>query len=81
MRKVFGYFELKFWVFELEEVCDRIGGGSVAEWLKAHDSKSCERFSRFAGPNPAASAKDENKKRIIRTKVCIYTSVLPDRKL
>ncbi len=25
--------------------CDIIGSGSVAEWLKAHDSKSCRRAS------------------------------------
>ena len=32
-------------------------GGSVAEWLKAHDSKSCRRFKRLGGSNPLASAK------------------------
>lgn len=31
--------------------------GSVAEWLKAHDSKSCGRFPRLGGSNPLASAK------------------------
>ena len=30
--------------------------GEVAEWLKAHDSKSCMR-QRIAGSNPALSAK------------------------
>ena len=34
----------------------RIGGGSVAEWLKAHDSKSCGRVDRLGGSNPLASA-------------------------
>ncbi len=29
----------------------------MAEWLKAHDSKSCGRFSRLGGSNPLASAK------------------------
>ena len=27
------------------EDCDKIGDGSVAEWLKAHDSKSCGRVT------------------------------------
>ena len=30
--------------------------GSVAEWLKAHDSKSCGRVDRLGGSNPLASA-------------------------
>ena len=30
--------------------------GSVAEWLKAHDSKSCGRVNRLEGSNPFASA-------------------------
>ena len=34
----------------------RIRGGSVAEWLKAHDSKSCGRVNRLEGSNPFASA-------------------------
>ena len=29
----------------------------MAEWLKAHDSKSCGRFRRLGGSNPLASAK------------------------
>ena len=40
-------------------VCDIIGGGSVAEWLKAHDSKSCGRVDRLGGSNPLASAKTD----------------------
>ena len=36
--------------------CDIISGGSVAEWLKAHDSKSCGRVNRLEGSNPFASA-------------------------
>ena len=35
---------------------DIIMGGSVAEWLKAHDSKSCGRVNRLVGSNPIASA-------------------------
>ncbi len=35
---------------------DRISSGSVAEWLKAHDSKSCGRVDRLGGSNPLASA-------------------------
>ena len=31
--------------------------GEVAEWLKAHDSKSCMRLSRIGGSNPPLSAK------------------------
>ena len=31
-------------------------GGSVAEWLKAHDSKSCG-LKSLGGSNPLASAK------------------------
>ena len=34
---------------------DNIKGGRVAEWLKAHDSKSCMR-QRIAGSNPVSSA-------------------------
>ena len=34
---------------------DRIRGGSVAEWLKAHDSKSCGQKC-LGGSNPLASA-------------------------
>lgn len=29
-----------FW--KLRRKCDKIISGNVAEWLKAHDSKSCE---------------------------------------
>ena len=29
----------------------------MAEWLKAHDSKSCGRDDRLGGSNPLASAK------------------------
>ena len=47
MRSFEGFFLL---------VCDRMGGGSVAEWLKAHDSKSC-RQKCLGGSNPLASAK------------------------
>ena len=36
--------------------CGIIMGGSVAEWLKAHDSKSCGRDDRLGGSNPLASA-------------------------
>ena len=28
----------------------------MADWLKAHDSKSCGRFRRLEGSNPFASA-------------------------
>ena len=35
---------------------DRIRGGSVAEWLKAHDSKSCGQKC-LGGSNPFASAR------------------------
>ena len=38
-----------------------ISGGSVAEWLKAHDSKSCGRVNRLEGSNPFASAKNERR--------------------
>ena len=34
---------------------DRIRSGSVAEWLKAHDSKSCG-LQSLGGSNPLASA-------------------------
>ena len=37
---------------------DKIIGGSVAEWLKAHDSKSCG-LQSLGGSNPLASAKYE----------------------
>ena len=37
-------------------ICGRMGGGSVAEWLKAHDSKSCS-GNTDGGSNPLASAK------------------------
>ena len=33
--------------------------GEVAEWLKAHDSKSCMRLSRIGGSNPPLSARRE----------------------
>ena len=33
--------------------------GEVAEWLKAHDSKSCMRFPRIGGSNPPLSAMNE----------------------
>ncbi len=36
--------------------CDIIIDGSVAEWLKAHDSKSCGPFKGLEGSNPFASA-------------------------
>ena len=36
--------------------CGIIMSGSVAEWLKAHDSKSCGRGDRLGGSNPLASA-------------------------
>ena len=36
-------------------ICGRIIGGSVAEWLKAHDSKSCGQQC-LGGSNPLASA-------------------------
>ena len=32
-------------IFDFSKVCGKITGGSVAEWLKAHDSKSCGRAS------------------------------------
>ena len=35
--------------------CDRMVCGSVAEWLKAHDSKSCGPKG-LGGSNPLASA-------------------------
>ena len=38
------------------EGCDKIGDGSVAEWLKAHDSKSCGPPKGLGGSNPLASA-------------------------
>jgi hypothetical protein len=31
--------------------------GEVAEWLKAHDWKSCIRLNRIGGSNPPLSAK------------------------
>ena len=34
-----------------------VSPGEVAEWLKAHDSKSCMR-QRIAGSNPALSASE-----------------------
>ena len=34
----------------------RINGGRVAEWLKAHDSKSCDGVDPFGGSNPLSSA-------------------------
>ena len=40
----------------LAEGCDRMRSGSVAEWLKAHDSKSCGQQC-LGGSNPLASAK------------------------
>ena len=40
----------------LREIYGIISGGSVAEWLKAHDSKSCGRVDRLGGSNPLASA-------------------------
>ena len=36
-------------------LCGRMRGGSVAEWLKAHDSKSCGQQC-LGGSNPLASA-------------------------
>ena len=30
--------------------------GRVAEWLKAHDSKSCDGVNPFGGSNPLSSA-------------------------
>ena len=36
--------------------CDRMRSGSVAEWLKAHDSKSCGQQC-LGGSNPLASAR------------------------
>ncbi len=36
--------------------CGIIGSGSVAEWLKAHDSKSCGQKC-LGGSNPLASAR------------------------
>ena len=36
-----------------------MGGGDVAEWLKAHDSKSCK-CNSFGGSNPFISANLEN---------------------
>ena len=36
-------------------LCGRIESGSVAEWLKAHDSKSCGQQC-LGGSNPLASA-------------------------
>ena len=32
------------------------GRGEMAEWLKAHDSKSCVRDERTVGSNPTLSA-------------------------
>ena len=40
----------------LGELYGIIIDGSVAEWLKAHDSKSCGRVDRLGGSNPLASA-------------------------
>ena len=37
--------------------CARIRNGRVAEWLKAHDSKSCDGVDPFGGSNPLSSAK------------------------
>ena len=42
--------------------CGRIRGGSVAEWLKAHDSKSCK-LKGFGGSNPPASARGRSIKK------------------
>ena len=39
----------------LGRFCDRMVCGSVAEWLKAHDSKSCGQQC-LGGSNPLASA-------------------------
>lgn len=36
-------------------LCGRMRSGSVAEWLKAHDSKSCGQQC-LGGSNPLASA-------------------------
>lgn len=33
----------------------------MAEWLKAHDSKSCGRVNRLGGSNPLASARNKKK--------------------
>ena len=41
---------------KMRRKCDKIVGGSVAEWLKAHDSKSCG-LKSLGGSNPLASAK------------------------
>ena len=35
---------------------DIIRNGRVAEWLKAHDSKSCDGVDPFGGSNPLSSA-------------------------
>lgn len=42
----------------LGRFCDRMVCGSVAEWLKAHDSKSCGQQC-LGGSNPLASAMNE----------------------
>ena len=41
-------------------ICGKIIGGSVAEWLKAHDSKSCGQQC-LGGSNPLASARKYKK--------------------
>ncbi len=51
-----GFFEME-WFFK--RFYGKITYGSVAEWLKAHDSKSCGRVDRLGGSNPLASAKWE----------------------
>ena len=46
----------------------RIRYGRVAEWLKAHDSKSCDGVDPFGGSNPLSSARYNKMKKIrIRT--------------
>ena len=37
-------------------VYDKIMSGRVAEWLKAHDSKSCGLVDSLGGSNPLSSA-------------------------
>ena len=46
--------------FDFLLLCGKITGGSVAEWLKAHDSKSCMQKC-IGGSNPLASARNERR--------------------
>lgn len=62
MRRRSSTTVLQLWLtFTNRGVHAKIIGGSVAEWLKAHDSKSCGRVDRLGGSNPLASARKYKK--------------------